>query len=338
MSFIDDTNRLKGFKDSTGNVVIAPKFGFFTTAPKFNKVIAASEMEDGKKVDSYYLLRNGRKFGRDSLYIGDFTYDCESEGFIRFMDPETKLIGLFDALGRVAVPAEYSYMHIVRNGMFVGTKNAKKQYLNHESEAGCNHFKWVGGKTYLVNTNNEIQIEDFGSNYDLNWHSLQISDTIISDPKRVNYKGREGKYLSFVDSKLEFKSYLDTLLTNLTPEKILDNSFASIVFANSTGWTSLPKHKYYEKNDDKVISSLNSINKSNFKYSISISDFTPLPEHLDYILENRRDDCGRLKKGEYPIYSLHVNKHDEKGKYLSQNRFHFMKFDKKIELISVVIR
>lgn len=338
IAFDDETTRLRGFKDSTGNVVIEPKFGLFTAATRFHNVIAVSEMKDGKKADSYYLLRNGRKFGRDSLYILDFIYDCESEGFIRFIDPETELIGMFDSLGQVAIPAEYSYMYIVRNGMFVGVKNARKEPLNHGNEGGCNHFKWVDGKSYLVNTNNEIQVEGFEYNDDLDWYSLQISDTIISDTKRVSFKNTEGKFISFIDNKLEFEYYLDTLLTDLTSEKILDNSFANIVFYDSTGWTSLPKHEYYKKNNDKVIHSLKSINKSNFKYHISILDFIPLPEHLDYILENRIDKFGRRNKGKYPIYSLIVSKIGEKGQCLSQNHFHFMKFDEKIELISVTLR
>jgi len=335
-SFYDKESRLKGFKDSVGSIVIEPKFKPFT-ADKFDKIIVAHEVAADKSVDTYYLLRSGKKFGGDSIYMFDFIFPCESEGYIVFEDKATGLLGMFDAQGKAAIPAEYNAISQVKNGLFVGLKNAKKESLNHGNEAGCNHFKWVGGTSYLVNTKNEIQIEDFKYNGDLNWHSLQISDTITSDSIRVNFKGKKGNFFSFIDNRLEFDHYLDTLLTNLTVEKLYNNSFDRIVCADS-GWISLPKYEYYEKHSNKVIRALEPMNKLNFKSSTSISSSIVLPDNLEYILENRKDNCGGLKKGEYPIYSLSINHIGEKGEGLSQDRFHFMKFDDKIKLISTVVR
>ena len=339
ISFYDKETRLLGFKDSDENVVIEPKFGFLSVAKIFEKVIAVNEMENGKRKDEYYLLRNGKKFGRDSLYVFDLTYDCESEGYIRFKDPQSELIGMFDSNGKVTIPAAYNYISQMKNGYFVGLKNAEKEYFNHEGESDCNHFKWTNGTAYLVNKENEIIIKDFqlSATETIDWNTALVSDTKNNELNRVNFETINGRNISFVDNKKEFELYLDHLSNQLNIEKLMGNCFDRIIHVDSTGWTSSSKEKFLKTRGSKIVKSILSKDNLNFTYRSSISNFIPLPKELEYILDDRKDNCGGLKKGVYPIYALRISKQDASGKSISQN-FQFMKFDGKIQLITAILR
>src|SRR3954464_8656370 len=95
VSFWDKDTTHIGFKDKNGNIKIAPKFMGLTFANKFDDIIVVSE-EVNETWKSYYLTKTGKIVGRDSLYIFDNSPDCENEGFIRFKDPKTDKMGLFN--------------------------------------------------------------------------------------------------------------------------------------------------------------------------------------------------------------------------------------------------
>lgn len=67
-AFWDKDNYLRGFKDSNGVIKIEPRYMGLTTALKFNNIIEVME-ESNASLSSYYLLKNGKKLGTDSLYI-----------------------------------------------------------------------------------------------------------------------------------------------------------------------------------------------------------------------------------------------------------------------------
>ncbi|WHT39712.1 hypothetical protein QNH98_03240 [Myroides sp. mNGS23_01] len=87
--------------------------------------MAVSE-EVGESWKNYYLTKEGRSVGVDSLYIFDNGSDCESEGFIRFRDSKTDQAGMFNSKGDIAIPAVYNDLTRVRNGMIIGLKGAEK--------------------------------------------------------------------------------------------------------------------------------------------------------------------------------------------------------------------
>ncbi|WJS96283.1 hypothetical protein NYQ10_07425 [Flavobacterium johnsoniae] len=124
-SFPNKDTTLIGFKNKNGVVKIEPKFSGFTTARKFENIIAVTEEKNGKW-ESYYLTKAGKIVGRDSLFVFDNSPDCENEGFIRFTDRKTDKMGIFNAEGKIAIPAEYSNLTKVKNGIFIGLKDAKK--------------------------------------------------------------------------------------------------------------------------------------------------------------------------------------------------------------------
>ncbi|MHC0443614.1 WG repeat-containing protein, partial [Flavobacterium sp. 3-210] len=76
---------------------------------------------------SYYLTKQGKIVGRDSLYVFDNGPDCENEGFIRFTNHKTDKMGIFNSEGKIVIPAQYSALTKVRNGLIVVLKDAEKQ-------------------------------------------------------------------------------------------------------------------------------------------------------------------------------------------------------------------
>src|SRR5690606_20552659 len=74
-AFPNKDSSLIGFKDMTGAIRIAPKFMGLTTAKKFEHIMAVMEIGTYR---SYYLTKNGKETGVDSLYVSDVTADCES--------------------------------------------------------------------------------------------------------------------------------------------------------------------------------------------------------------------------------------------------------------------
>lgn len=76
-----------GYKDAKGNVRIEPKFeSAMTETNLFKDVIVAWEYAKNYSGEKYYLNKEGKKFGKDSIYVFDFSFAEESEGKIKFRD------------------------------------------------------------------------------------------------------------------------------------------------------------------------------------------------------------------------------------------------------------
>jgi len=230
-----------GYKDSRGMVQIEPKFMGYSSANKFDNIIAVSEETDeGWK--NYYLTKEGKEVGLGQLHIYDNGVDCESEGFIRFRDPETDQTGLFNSKGDIVIPAIYNDLTRVRNGMVVALKGAEKKYWNHGNHAGCNHFSWSGGEEVLLDTANQVLIENFAYDNGINLYSLEKSNTPSLDPLRKEFVGTDGLTYSFVDFETEFRQWLtDDLFVNLTEEKLIQASYHTLTWESATGWSTTHK-------------------------------------------------------------------------------------------------
>ena len=234
-----DTTKI-GFKDKNGVIKIEPKFTGFTIARKFENIIAVTE-EENNNWKSYYITKEGKIVGRDSLYTFDNSTDCENEGFIRFRDPKTDKMGIFNSKGKIAVPADYNALSNVRNGMLTVLKDAKK-----EREPGDEHFFWTGGKEFLIDTNNKILIENFKDGNNLNFYSLEKSKDPSKDPARENFLGIDGQYYSFINFDKEFQIWLkNNLLSGLSKEQLSKHSFDKITYwKEPEGWINKSKVEF----------------------------------------------------------------------------------------------
>jgi hypothetical protein len=333
VSFWNKDTTLIGFKDKHGVVKIEPKFTGFTNAGKFEHIIAATEDVNGRW-ESYYLTKTGKIIGKDSLYTFDNTSDCENERLIRFRDPVTHKVGMFNGAGEMAIPAEYNDLSRARNGLIIARKDAV-WYPDKSSE--ILQFPWLGGKTILIDTGNKILLDSFTINLNLNLFSLQISEQPSEDTLRQNFRSTDGKYYSFIDFDKEFESWLQfSLLNHLTKADLLTICDSKIVcWKDSEGWVSVPKQQFINKNFEMIKAKLAALKFRGSKYNIFNEPLNPYiyesPEYEQYY-----NNCGEPQDGAYPVKNIVIS-YSVKRK-LTQDFFEFLRTKYGYKLISVTIR
>lgn len=328
-SFWNEDTTLIGYKDKNGITKIEPKFTGFSSARKFDNIIAVTEEINGKW-KSYYLTKTGKIAGKDSLYIFDNGSDCESEGFIRFRDNKTDKVGMFNGNGDIVIPAEYNGLTRVENGLVIALKGAEKKYLE-----GGEYFSWVGGEGLLIDTLNNILIENFSYDNNLNFFSLEKTSTPHSDTTRKSFLAKDGSYYSFVDFEKEFRQWLkNDLFVNLTSEKLIKASYDTITWGSPNGWAKTDKKKFINNNFEILKNGMKEILSPNCDYFISKDGLNPFIYEGEEF-EKYFNNCGEAIEWIYPTMSIvlsHKNKKD-----FSQNHYEFLRTDKGYKLISVTI-
>ena len=328
-AFWNKDTTLIGFKDKNGIVRIEPKFKGFTSAAKFENIMAVTE-EINENWNSYYLTKSGRIVGIDSLHMFDNGTDCESEGFIRFRVPKTDKVGMFNKNGDITIPADYNDLTKVKNGMVIALKGAEKKRWGE-------NFSWKGGKQMLIDTNNNILIDNFEYAENLNFFSVLISSSQSKDTIRKNFKGINGNFYSFLDFDKEFLSWLKTsLLNNFTKKNLLQCSYKNITFwKEPNGWTSENKETFLNKNFEIIRRKLLKLDSKDCSYNI----FDEGLNHYIYESEEYKDfynNCGESKDWIYPIKNIVISYQDKKG--ILQDHFEFLRTDNGYKLLSVTIR
>jgi len=225
-------NELIGFKDAQGAVKVPPKLSpMFTLARRFEHIIAAGE-ETADGYRTYYLLRDGRQVAADSLYFFDNAPVCESENSIRFRDRARDKVGFLDGDGQQLIPAELSDATAMRNGMVVALKGATRSCADPGvSLEQCEHKGWRGGTEVLLDRHGKTLVDNFDASRAgaLDWFSRQVSEQPSSDPRRVSFKGVDGRYLSFVDIEKDFAIWFrDEFLTHLDDVSLKGHSYSRI--------------------------------------------------------------------------------------------------------------
>ncbi len=329
-SFWNKDSTLIGYKDYNGEVKIEPKFTGITSALKFENIIAVSEEKDGKW-NTYYLTKQRRIVGKDSLYIFDNGVDCESEGFIRFRDDNTDKAGMFNKDGDVVIPAIYNDLTRVRNGMVIALKGAEKKYWE-----GGEHYSWVGGQEFLIDTNNSILIDNFNLDNKLNFFSLEKTNGPHSDPIRKSFLAVDGSYHSFVDFEQEFTQWISKELQNdLTIEKLFRISYDTITWETKNGWAKSNSERLITDNFTLLKNGLLEILNPKTEYFISSEGLNPFMfEGSEF--EKYFNNCGESKDWLYPTMSLIIS-HGGKKKF-SQNHYEFLRTDDGYKLICLTIR
>ncbi|MBU3926348.1 MAG: hypothetical protein KKB74_00975 [Bacteroidetes bacterium] len=334
-AFWDSDTTYIGFKDINGEIKIEPNLVEFTTARKFDKIMAVIEDDNGN-YKKYYLTKNGKKVGIDSLFVYDNASDCESEGFIRFMDKKTEMVGLFDENGNIAIPAEYNALSRVENGLIVGLKGAKKDFWDKHKESGCNHYSWKGGKQYLINTKGQILVENFDYNKYLDFYSLKIESKPLNDFIRQEFKGLNGKFYSLIDFEKEFYKKMKILIsTDFTKDELSSTCFDSIYFwKDGQGWISESNASFINRNFEIVKERLLQLRKPNSDYNIFVQGLNPYI-HEGNTFAKYFNNCGEARESKYPVMNIVIN--NKINGELVQDHFDFLKTDKGYELISMTI-
>lgn len=178
------------------------------------------DTEEG--ISTYYLIQkeDGSDLRVESNQV--FFYDVgapdfESEGYIRFKDKETNLVGLFNDKGEVAIPANYIALSRVHNGMLYALVDAEVKNIG---RGGDVHNVYVGGKTVLLNTSGKVIINDMlEPNVLLDMYSLQITDKPTQDKSYISLLGLEGQYYNFLHLENYFEQFIKDVFLPSTKSK-----------------------------------------------------------------------------------------------------------------------
>lgn len=330
LRFYNPDSTLIGFKNSEGKVTVAPRFEPQWAWGAFQNIIAVLEKRDGKYL-SFYLTKSGREVGRDSVYYFDNQEDYEEEGFIRFRDHKIDKVGLFNKIGDLVIPAMYNDLYKVNNGLITALFGATKVRSKDEE-----HTSWKDGKEILIDTNNNILIEDFSYDRNINMYSVLISKKPSPDAIRTNFLAKDGSYYSFIDYRKEFISWLKTnVLNEHNKEKLRAALFDSLAyFKQDLGWVTEPKDSYLSKNYQRITRKLLQVNDTNIKYNTSV-------ESLNNFIFNSHDfynyyDERMESKTKYPVIRLTFD-HNAMTPQHYQDQFEFLRTDEGYRMISVSI-
>lgn len=323
--FIDKSTNLIGYKDQKGTIRIEPKFTYLTQQNIFRNIMPVFEKVTDQEDSTlkYYLLKNGRKIGRDSLYLGEYFLDCENENKIRFRDPATNNVGYFNTEGRVIIPALYSDATSFRNGLAIAIRDGKKVCLDgtaySESEP-CEHWSWKGNYL-LINDKNEVLLDSLDPLQfkNIDFYSLQINPlTLPAD--FVEFSSSDGTKYSFRDFNKEFHRWFTTdflpgkntadLIKNSFPEITIpkEGGFKSIQLSNvkftDYAWTVDSATNVIKQNRSLILNILGKVNDKNYITSISRG-------HAPIILDDKLypdyfSDCGDYLEKKHPYFEVLV--------------------------------
>lgn len=334
-AFRTEGSNLIGFKDKKGVIKIQPKFNEMTSIIKFDNIIAVIEDTIGTG-NSYYLTKSGKIVGKNSLYHSDNTNDCESEGFIRFKDPKNGKVGLFNRMGNIVIPAVYDDLSIVQNGLITGLKGAEKKYFEIDKHKDSEYYYWEGGQQSLMDTLNTTLIENCTTNHILNFYSLKKSNAPDTDGIRESFLGKDGNYYSFIDFEKEFKQWIIKVLQDdLTPEKLIANTYDNLLWDTGKGWKKEKKELLIANNYSLIKNGLLEIVQPSTEYFISSDGLNPfIYEGAEF--ERYYNNCGEPLVTKYPKMVIYINHYDQKKRI--QNSYEFLRTEFGYQLIGLSIR
>jgi hypothetical protein len=336
-SFYNRKTDLIGFKDSLGNTKIPAQYSSFTNASTFRNIIAVSE-SDFKQ--SYYLLKNGRKVGKDSLYIWDMTYDCEQEGSIRFRDSITDRIGYFDKEGKEIIKALFNEAQPFYNGVATVIHDGKRVCADGKPyDSSCEHWYW-DGITALINKEGKIIADniDGATIANLNWYSMKVANQPADTNLYTSIKGVDNQFYTFIDYEKEFKQWFySKFLAEVDAGRLQMNCFDEVMVE---GLSKRKLRKSYDKTAFTKIYSGVMQKKISMIKAGKIKSLFMNSQLNNYIYNGKRfakfyTDCKEPNMKRYPLLELLTNTYNSNGGILSQEHLSFLRTDQGYKLIEV---
>jgi hypothetical protein len=293
VKYYDKKGELAGYKDLNGRIKIPAQFLHYSIPDSFHHIIAVEDT----LYNQYYLLKNGKKVARDSVYMFDYMFDCEREGKILFKDKKSKNVGFLDVNGRVVIPAIYNYATPFCNNISLALIGAELKCL----DKGCEHSSYVGGKTVLINAKNEIIVDNWQDDSDkINWYSVKIDDPALDRPGCVDVGGTDGRVYSFQSYNSEFVSwYYRKFLPALKAGEVSKYVMSEIKsWSDDKGeWLHWPKAHFLRTNTS-LMRDILLINRD--KIDISSGDLI----FNDNLYKSYRNSCGQHDAERYPVFTV----------------------------------
>lgn len=307
--FYDSVSSQSGYKDLKGNIKIPLQFTDFAPADTFHNIIAVSERINNSSV-YYYLLKNGNKIGKDSVYMFDFTFDCESEDKIIFWDRKKDRVGFFNKYGKVIIPALYNFVTPFRNGVALARRNAKRKCWDGADTIKCEHLGWEGGENILINDKNEVLADSVNVNPDgINWYSLRINDQATDTSLYTSIRGQNGNTYYFINYYKEFNKWLyhvfiPAIRTNHQND-ITKLLFPEIVYySEPVGWTNVTSKDFFKAFPASLIQK--SLEKKHLKEIRVMHDHLNLFIFDKDIYRRYLNSCSDHNWSKYPVFSVLV--------------------------------
>lgn len=324
--FFNQDSTLVGFKNKNGVEKIKPKFDPMYSKQKFENIIYVLERVDGSLM-GYFLTKSGEKIENLSSYIDHYQFDCETEGFIRFTDLETEKIGLLDKNGTIVIPAMYDEISNVRNGLLMARANGEK--VNLDSKESEPFFS--GGDEMLINTKNEVLIDHFPLNEDLNYYSLEISKTANKSPIRKSFLAKDGLYYSFIDYLTEFKEWFkNEFLGQVSVDKLTDNLLKNIRYSSIDGMKKEKSTVFLANNKKLLEKTFLELKSPKVEFNYSNVFFENYRNDADF--ERYFNNCGIPNEAQYPLFSIStIDKENRKP----PNSYSFLRTESGYKLIEI---
>jgi len=335
---------LVGYKSTQGQTIIKPRFSK-AHAQKLEDIMIVSESKKDQD-ESFYLTRSGKKLNNVKAYKYGKSYECENEGFIRFKDPDSDMVGLFNKDGKVVIPAEYNDLSQVHFGLVRAYKNAEKQkahnqtysfgykYYQDHLRGGCNHINWIGGDKQLLNTKNELLIEKFNHKGRLDFSSLIIQEEASENPAKESFLGTDGSYYVFTNIEKDFEQWIaEDFLRGIDTETLIMNTMDSIMHADKEGeWTVESKSDFYDKNAKEIINRLSGLSAEKLDYRVRLIELNPKAYNRSYF-SRYYNNCGQSIKAKYPV--LELRRDDYSSDKIKRTVLRFLKTDTDYKIIDV---
>lgn len=278
-----------GFKDQNGQVKIPPKFEPYPIDSVFDNVTVVTEIKSDSSYTSYYLNKNNKIFGRDSVYIYDFTFPKESQGKIHFREPKSYKAGFFDLDGNIVIPPIYDEVTPFHNGLSLVLYGARLQCIDEDVQdiKDCEHVVWKGGKQYMINAKNERIFEvpkqkDYS--YTIDYSMLKVNENVDQDVY-TSYIGKDGNTYSFYSPEKDFRKWLaDVFLKDFKLHgTVEDKYFYDYVAVNKriddqryTIWVNYRKEEIPQQDRQNIDKIINGVLKHSYEEIVDYEEYNDL--------------------------------------------------------------
>ncbi|MGI4875664.1 MAG: WG repeat-containing protein [Janthinobacterium lividum] len=298
-----------GYNDAKGQIKIPAKFGGFTNANRFRHIMAVSEADTYQQ---YYLLKNGRQVGRDSVFMFDFSYDCESEGAILFRDAKKNRVGFLNTQGKVFIPAIYNHATPFHNGVAMALIGAKRTCWGGGDTLSCEHSGWTGGRRRLINQRNEV-LADLATattnSFRLNWYSLQRNAPAPDTATTVTLTGAGGERYTFTEYDREFKqwffgTFVPALRTS-NAETVKPLCFSDLAVSSRPfrGWPHYSRAAFVAKYQPALRAKLGGLRRGAPGVDFGAGDLNTLI-FTSPVFQQFLTDCGQHFEEKYPVFEV----------------------------------
>lgn len=304
-------------------------------------------MDDNEEgISTYYLIQ--KDDGSDLVINQEqvFYYDVgapdfESEGYIRFRDKQTNLVGLYNDKGEIVLLPIYSSLSRVHNGVLYALSDVKVRNIG---RGGDDHIVFEGGKTRLIKPDGTVLVDEMlEPNKVLDMYSLSITDQPIQDECYSSLLGVKSKYYNFLNLERYFKKFIEEeFLPKSKGKEWLDftneNTIVNIEIDNGSigdyevgkGGALLSK---YDRELKRLFKLVDQVGEESIKLSYGVDNWGGYVDDGQIDIEDfvyYYNTTNVWRRELFPMFELIV-KEENQGKYRN-NHFDFFR-DKKGEMV-----